>query len=119
MNWLNSSFFTLTLHPGASQGIGAALAEELVNNGAKKVILIARTQKKLEEIADQINAKNPGKVEIFPTDCANYEQVEQMAKTVVQKFGVPDIIVNSAGAGRWQYLFEMSAKDVVGCLDGS
>ena len=73
----------------------------------------------MEEIAGKINAKKPGTVEIFPTDCSDYDQVEKMAKTVVSKFGVPDIIVNSAGAGRWQYLFEMSAKDVVGCLDGN
>ena len=103
---------------GASQGIGCHIAQQLADLGAKKVVLVARTKSKLDEIVALINAKHPGVAECFAVDCSKYEQVEEMANIVIQRHGAPTILVNSAGAGAWRYLWEMSASDIEGCLNG-
>merc|ERR1712137_177112 len=102
---------------GASQGIGASLAELLAANGAKKVILIARTKSKLDEVAALINAKYPGVAESFPTDCSEYSAAEKTAQSVLDTFGAPSILVNCAGAGAWRFLWEMDAEDIAGCMN--
>lgn len=103
---------------GASQGIGACVAERLSAAGAKKVVLVARTESKLNAVREKINKKYPDVAVSFPIDCSDYSQVENMAQQVKEQFGVPQILVNCAGAGAWRYLWEMEAKEIVGCMNG-
>ena len=103
---------------GASQGIGANLAIHLASEGAKKIVLVARTRSKLEAVAQQINDKYPDTAVVFPVDCSDYNQVDKMAQSVVSEYGTPQILVNCAGAGSWKYLWEMSPEDIVGCMNG-
>jgi hypothetical protein len=46
------------------------------------------------------------------------KQVESVAKQIIDKFGVPEIIINSAGAGRWRYLWEMPVEEIRECVNG-
>ena len=103
---------------GASQGIGASIAEQLAAKGADKVILVSRTKSKLDAIAEKINDKYPDTAIVYPVDCSDYSSVEKMAQDVVSKHGIPRILVNCAGAGNWRYLWEMNGDDVVGCMNG-
>ena len=52
---------------GAGDGIGKACAQSFVNHGAT-VILLSRSQEKLEALYDQIESTHPGKVIIHPMD---------------------------------------------------
>src|SRR5690625_6139436 len=65
---------------GASSGIGAQIAKELAEHGVN-VVLAARSEDKLLEVAKEIESKGKGKVLYVPTDIREQTSVE----TLVQK----------------------------------
>lgn len=89
----------LVVVTGASQGIGAATCRALVKHGAR-VILIARTEAKLRSLADELTAGG-GEVWIEPCDLSDPAAVQTLGERILAERGVPDVIVNCAGAGRW------------------
>ncbi len=68
---------------GASDGLGAALAERLSRAGAE-VILSARSEEKLQELADSL----PAKAQVVTVDVADQESVSAAAKAVGDVDGV-------------------------------
>ena len=101
----------LILITGASSGIGAATAQAAARAGGR-VVLVARTQAALEAVAAEIRAAG-GQAWVYAADLANPLQVAQMAVRVAREAGLPDIIVNSAGAGRWLFIEETSAEEAL------
>lgn len=98
----------LAVITGASSGIGAATAHQLAADGYK-VVLVARTQSKLKEIAAKIG--NGAIVE--PCDASDGDAVLAMAKRVRQEHGIPEVIVNSAGAGEWKWIEDTTPAEAV------
>ncbi len=80
---------------GASYGIGEALAKKFAQNGIE-VILIARTEKKLSQVAQEIESKG-GKAYIFSADLVRVD-LEKLYYEISEKLS-PDILVNNAGFG--------------------
>lgn len=89
----------LILITGGSSGIGKATAAQLHKKGAR-IILQARGIDKLKSAATEIS-KNGDRITYYSTDLTNQEAVENSAKEIVEKEGLPDVIINSAGAGEW------------------
>ena len=82
---------------GASSGIGASIAAKLVENGMK-VVGCARNLKKLDEIANHLNASNsPGKMYTHKCDVSNEDQVLSTFNYTREKFNSLHVCVNSAG----------------------
>ncbi len=79
---------------GGGSGIGAGLAKRLAEQGAK-VLLVGRTQEKLDTVAAAIGAAG-GTAKTFACDVRQYPAVEQAVKSAVEDFGGLDIVVNSA-----------------------
>ena len=100
---------TLVLVTGASSGIGKATAERLARRGAT-VLLLARSADKLAEVAAAIEAVG-GKAHAYPVDLADTGATQATAAAIISTHGVPDIVVNNAGAGRWLPLIETSAEE--------
>jgi len=82
---------------GASSGLGKELAIKLGKLGAK-VVLVARREKLLIKIQDQI-MKDGGVAISLVCDVTDREQINRTVKIIVEKFGTVDILVN--GAGIW------------------
>jgi short-subunit dehydrogenase len=82
---------------GASEGIGKALACELVKQGAR-VVLAARSEDKLNALAAELGAARALAV---PTDVTQPAQVERLVAQAVDAFGGVDILVNNAGFGMY------------------
>lgn len=102
---------TVALVTGAGSGIGKAAAIRLASEGAK-VILVGRTKRKLEETAEEINRQSKiPKAEIFPADCTDAEDVEELADYVRQHYGDLHILVNNAGGSRHNKILDMSEAD--------
>lgn len=80
---------------GASKGIGAATAKRMAELGVK-VVLTARSQDALKELADEINA-NGGEALAIACDVSDYNQVNSAVAQTIMKFGKIDIVVNNAG----------------------
>jgi NAD(P)-dependent dehydrogenase (short-subunit alcohol dehydrogenase family) len=78
---------------GASQGIGAAIAEAFAREGCA-LHLVARSQEKLSAVAAHIAERHRVKVEVQPVDLTAPGGVEAVAA----RAGDVDILVNNAGA---------------------
>lgn len=76
---------------GASQGLGEALALRLDKEGCKVAVCDFNI-----EGAKAVAAKLKEAIAI-PVDVTNYAQCEEMAKTVLDKWGKVDILVSNAG----------------------
>jgi NAD(P)-dependent dehydrogenase (short-subunit alcohol dehydrogenase family) len=87
----------IALVTGANRGIGLETARQL---GKKHVTVIvaARTLKSAEETAAKLKAEG---IDAFPVklDVTNVQDREAAAKTVGDRFGKLDILINNAGVG--------------------
>jgi len=96
---------------GASSGVGAAIAKEMAVVGAGELLLLARNENELQNVAAAI-ASLGGKARIYPVDLSNPDQVTAIAQHIEREVAVPDIIVNNAGSGQWKFLDETSPKEI-------
>jgi citronellol/citronellal dehydrogenase len=80
---------------GGGSGIGRCTAHELVCLGAK-VILIGRTQAKLDKVAVEIRQDN-GLVDTYALDIRNEDDVSACISALIEKHGVIHGLVNNAG----------------------
>jgi short-subunit dehydrogenase len=80
---------------GASSGIGRTLAHQIGEAGGE-VILVSRTREKLEEVAKEVEELG-GTAHVAPCDLSDLEDIERMAKEVLDEHGGIDILVNNAG----------------------
>jgi len=79
---------------GASQGIGAAIVEEFLHQGARLVIA-SRNQEKLEALARTYQDQGH-QIHAIQIDIANPDQVSAGVDFTVQQFGRLDVAVNNA-----------------------
>ena len=88
---------------GASSGIGKAVAQRLVDAGAR-VALVGRSEERLREAASGW----PGDAWVaLPCDVRDSAAVQAMAARAERELGRVDILVNSAGAFRAAPLTEL------------
>jgi len=87
----------LVVVSGASQGIGAGIAKEFASRREAKLALVARNRTKLNQVARSCQGKG-GTVKVFPADLTISEEVAAVGLNIQEQFGVPDIVVNNAGA---------------------
>ena len=80
---------------GGSSGIGAAAAKKIAEAGGA-VVLVARTQEKLEEVADEVRGEG-GTAHVYPCDLSDMDAIAAMADKVLADLGGVDILVNNAG----------------------
>jgi len=88
-SWLNLEEKTVIVTGGAS-GIGRAVAQEFLNNGANVVVCDVSPNK------PEFN-KERGKYEYVITNVVDKESVKEMISKAKKAFGKIDIIVNNAG----------------------
>jgi short-subunit dehydrogenase len=105
---------TRALVTGASSGIGAATARALAARGAS-VVLIARNMERLSAVATGIKAAG-GHAEAYAADLAEAQEVSRTAGLVRERHGVPDIVVNNAGAGRWLPIVDTNADELAAMM---
>ena len=95
---------------GAGRGLGAAMAIAFAEAGAD-VVIAARTQAQLDEVADQIQATGR-KAHVVVADLAHPEDTAKLAAAAVEAFGKLDIVVNNVGGTMPNALLNTSTKDL-------
>lgn len=97
---------------GASQGIGAAIAGVLAEEGVD-VCLVARNKENLEAVAKGIKSRTNRKVVTHAADLMDPKAPAEAVKAAVDAFGRLDIVVNNAGATKRGSFFELADEDWV------
>lgn len=89
--WLSGQSVLIT---GGGSGIGRAVAERFVKEGAS-VVITGRDQAKLDAVAAQ--SPVPGKIIGFEADARDTEQMHAAVEHTVERFGKLDTLIPNAG----------------------
>lgn len=82
---------------GGSSGLGRAVATALMAEGAH-VALLSRDAAKLQAVADELNAKGPGRAVIAPADLADHASLLKAVDEAEAALGGPiQILLNNTG----------------------
>jgi 3-hydroxybutyrate dehydrogenase len=80
---------------GAGRGIGAAIAERLVQEGAR-VTLLGRNAETLQSVAEKLGSN----AQVVTGDVSDAEQVRAAVENSRVRFGAVEILVNNAGQAK-------------------
>lgn len=98
----------VALVTGAGSGIGRAIAERLVAEGAC-VVVADLDAPSAERVAAELGG--PDKAVAVAVDVTSEEQIAEAFKSAVLAFGGVDLVVNNAGISVSKPLLETTAKD--------
>lgn len=101
---------------GASRGIGKATALALAATGMKVVVNYAQSSTAADAVVSQI-ITNGGEAIAVQANVAKAEEVEQLIKTTLDKFGRIDVLVNNAGITKDTLLLRMKLEDWQAVID--
>nr|HPM08264.1 SDR family NAD(P)-dependent oxidoreductase [Candidatus Pacearchaeota archaeon] len=87
----------IVLITGSSQGIGKVIAMYFSKFGAKIALNdIAFQEEKLKQTKAEIESAG-GIAEYFIADVSNFQETENLAQNIKEKFGRLDVLINNAG----------------------
>ena len=101
----------IVLITGASSGIGEACARVFAQAGAK-LILAARRQERLEQLASQLSKEYACELHLMSLDVCDRSAVQSALDTLPASWSAVDILINNAGLSRGlDKLHEASIED--------
>jgi uncharacterized protein len=95
---------------GGSSGLGLAIAESLVREGAN-VAIVARSSDRLEAAATALRTGGKGDVLPIAADITRAEDVQRVISTTVARLGKLDVLVNCAGSSARGDVLSTSTDD--------
>ena len=100
----------VALVTGGSRGIGRGLALRLAQEGARIAIAYRSNKVAAQQALRQLQAGGADCVAV-ETDITEANRCDQLIKTVVDRYGRLDVLVNNVGDFRWGTLAESSLPD--------
>ena len=101
---------------GGTKGIGRAIAEALVREGAN-VCIGARHVDEIERAVDELSRAGEGRVTGAACDVRDYGEVQALVEHAMAEFGGLDLLVNNAGVGLFGRVEEMSPEEFRAVLE--
>ena len=95
---------------GGSRGIGLAIADLLLRDGAS-VAISATQQTHLDAAVKSLHERHAGRVIGVQADVRTYKEVDALMSDAVAKFGGLDILINNAGVGVFKPVAETSVDE--------
>ncbi len=105
-----------TVITGASSGIGEALARQLAAKEKQALVLVARRQEKLENLAAELRTKHGVRVEVIGLDLEQVGAATQLVKAVDTLGLSIDMLINNAGFGLNDNFGDMAIDRVQGMM---
>jgi uncharacterized protein len=102
----------VVLVTGASSGIGRQVSLDFSGQGVQSIILVARSQSKLEDLEKTIRKKFDIQTIVYPCDVSKKSEVEQMGREILDRCGHVDILVNNAGFGLYGKVQDQSIEQI-------
>jgi NAD(P)-dependent dehydrogenase (short-subunit alcohol dehydrogenase family) len=91
---------------GSTKGIGLAVAERMVNEGAG-VVVCARTASEVAAVAERLGERAIG----VPCDVADPAACQHLVDETIERLGRLDVLVNNAGAGIIKPMSELTVEE--------
>jgi 3-oxoacyl-[acyl-carrier protein] reductase len=102
----------------SSQGLGRAVAEQLIQENVN-VVISSREEGKLQKVQEELQQIGKGRVAYHRADITNVEDIRSLVQFTRDTFGTIDILINNAGGppgGKfeqisdedWQKSFELN-----------
>ena len=107
MNLLKGKTAIIT---GGSRGIGKAIVEKFVKQGANVAFTYSSSSDAAKAIENKLSTNNV-KVKSYKSDASNFEEAQLLAASVLEEFGSIDILINNAGITKDNLLMRMSEED--------
>lgn len=99
----------VVLITGASRGIGKAIAERCIEEGAKVAFTYLSSKEKADALVAELS-KGGGEVKGFKSNAADFDAAQKLVEEVVEAFGTIDVLVNNAGITRDNLLMRMTEE---------
>jgi len=99
---------------GGSEGVGAATARKFANSGAN-LLLVARSKKNLETIAEEL--RNKTRVEIMAMDVSDEDACANLFRKAAFEFGKIHVLVNNAGCHERGAVETIATEDLGKMID--
>jgi 3-oxoacyl-[acyl-carrier protein] reductase len=100
---------------GGSRGIGFAIAEAFLREGAS-VVISGSSRDHLDAATKKLSSYS-GRVSAVQADVRRYEDVEGLMATAARDFGGLDILINNAGVGVFKPVAETTVEEWHRVLD--
>jgi 3-oxoacyl-[acyl-carrier protein] reductase len=100
----------VALVTGGSRGIGRGIAVRLAQDGARVAIAYRSNKAAAQQTLLQLQSSGADCVAV-ETDITDASRAEQLVRTVVERFGRLDAMVNNVGDFRWGTVAESSLDD--------
>lgn len=94
---------------GGAGGIGAALAQRLLEHGAK-VVVTDLDEVRVKDVVDRLDGLAPGRVAGLAGDCADEDDIRAVLDLAAERFGPVDLYAANAGVGLGQGLEATEAE---------
>jgi uncharacterized protein len=101
---------------GASSGIGRELARLFASDGAD-LVLIARSEGRLRELAGELAATYGVKAQVMPADLSRPASPGEIAEALAQQHIQVDVLVNNAGFGAHGPIAAIGAERQLGMIE--
>lgn len=103
-----SSLKKVAIITGGAQGIGKAIAKELIEK--EVIVIIADVDKEAGEETEN-EYKYLGEIKYVQTDISDENQVRDLTSNIVGTFGSIDILINNAGIFNYKPITELSFEE--------
>ncbi|MCB1676124.1 MAG: SDR family NAD(P)-dependent oxidoreductase, partial [Halioglobus sp.] len=100
----------------AGVGIGAAIASQFAADGFDVVVTDAH-ERRAGEFAEKLSQEFGREFLSLALDVTDFERVADVVKTIVEKRGAVDVLVNNAGWSKIEPLAQMSRETWLRCMD--
>ena len=96
---------------GGSDGLGKAIAKELINDSNNNIVIISHNIDNLTKTANEL------KCDYMLCDVTDYNSVENTIKSIIKKYKKIDCLINSAGVWLAGDPTENSYESISNCID--